>query len=175
MDNIKIFDNFLPDYYFKQIQSVLMGEDFPWFYKDYVAYKDPNITEKNQFQFIHNFLDPKKGQSKQFDLIAPFNGLGKMYRIKANLRTRTLVPRRSYYHVDYPDMVTAIYYINTCNGYTKFKKSGKKIKSVANRMIVFDSNLEHAGWSQTDEKRRIVVNFNFTEHSEFNEAGVLEI
>ena len=58
-------------------------------------------------------------------------------------------------------MTTAIFYLNTCNGYTKFRKSGKKIKTVANRMVIFDSNLEHAAFSQTDEKVRVVINFNY--------------
>ena len=50
--------------------------------------------------------------------------------------------------------------LNTCNGYTKFKKSGK-VKSVANRMVIFDSNLEHQGVTCTDKKRRVVINFNY--------------
>ena len=52
--------------------------------------------------------------------------------------------------------------MNTCNGYTKLKKGGK-VKSVANRMLIFDSDLEHAGFTCTDEQNRVVVNFNYTE------------
>ena len=58
------------------------------------------------------------------------------------------------------NVTTAILYINTNNGYTKFKKGGK-VKSVANRVVIFDSNLEHMGYACTNEKRRIVVNFNY--------------
>ena len=157
MNQVDVIDNFLPEKQFKSIQSVMMGEDFPWYYKDYIAYE---WKEDNGFQFTHMFLDPDVGNSSRYYLMKPFEKMGKMYRIKSNLRTRTLFRGRSYYHIDYPNMTTAIFYINTCNGYTKFKKGGK-IKSVENRMVIFDSNLEHAGFSTTDEKKRIVINFNY--------------
>ena len=63
-------------------------------------------------------------------------------------------------HIDQPKGKTGIFYINTCNGYTKFK-NGEKIKSEKNKYVEFDSILEHTGSSCTDEKRRIVINFNY--------------
>ena len=45
-------------------------------------------------------------------------------------------------------------------GWTQFKKGGK-VKSVANRMVIFDNNLLHAGVTCTDEKCRVVMNFNY--------------
>ena len=56
--------------------------------------------------------------------------------------------------------MTAILYINTNNGWTRFKK-GARVKSIANRIVIFDSNLEHSGVTCTDEKRRVVMNFNY--------------
>ena len=76
------------------------------------------------------------------------------------LTTQTVDHHNSGYHYDYDDMTTAIYYINTCNGWTEFEEGGK-VKSVANRVIVFDSNLIHGGVSCTDEKTRILINFNY--------------
>ena len=55
---------------------------------------------------------------------------------------------------------TSIFYVNTNNGYTKFE-DGTKVESVANRMITFPSNMKHTGTSCTDEKKRIVINFNY--------------
>ena len=57
-------------------------------------------------------------------------------------------------------MKTSTYYINTNNGWTEFEDGGK-VESVANRMLVFDSNLVHGGVSCTDEKTRILINFNY--------------
>jgi len=50
--------------------------------------------------------------------------------------------------------------MNTNNGYTKFE-DGTKIESVANRMVFFSSNMKHTGTSCTDEKIRVVINFNY--------------
>ena len=36
-----------------------------------------------------------------------------------------------------------------------------KIKTVANRLVIFDPELEHAAFSLTDEKSRVVINFNY--------------
>ena len=55
---------------------------------------------------------------------------------------------------------TAIFYVNTNNGWTEFKKGGK-VKSVANRIVIFDSQLYHQGYTCTDQKRRVVMNFNW--------------
>ena len=42
------------------------------------------------------------------------------------------------------------------------KSNNCKIKSVANRMVIFDTNLLHTGFSCTDKKRRIIMNCNFS-------------
>ena len=58
---------------------------------------------------------------------------------------------------------TAIYYVNTNNGYTKFKKNNKKIISEKNKLIIFDNDLEHTGSTCTDDRLRVVINFNYVE------------
>ena len=57
-------------------------------------------------------------------------------------------------------MTTSILYINTNNGWTVIKGYGK-VESVANRMVIFDSNLQHSGVTCTDKNRRVVINFNY--------------
>ena len=63
-------------------------------------------------------------------------------------------------HIDKLEGNTSIFYINKCNGYTKFK-NGKKFKSEENKLIEFNSKFEHTGSSCTDENRRIVLNINY--------------
>ena len=162
---VEVTDNFLPDYQFKQIQNVMMGDYFPWFYNSYTCYPG----DKNPM-FTHTFFalaPPWSGKkSSQFSLwegCLQKLGCQKLFRIKSNLNVRTVFPRHSDYHIDYtnnPPIKTVIFYMNTCNGYTKFKKGGK-VKSVANRLVIFDSNLEHAGVTCTDKESRVVVNFNY--------------
>ena len=56
--------------------------------------------------------------------------------------------------------------MNTNDGFTEFK-NGDIIESIANRMVIFDSSLEHTGTSCTNKKRRIVLNFNYFNHDNF--------
>ena len=84
----------------------------------------------------------------------------KLHRIKAILTTKTPTHRFSGYHIDYKDMTTVAFYVNTNNGYTEFQK-GAKVKSVANRAAIFDSNLVHGGHTATDQKTRVMINFNY--------------
>ena len=57
-------------------------------------------------------------------------------------------------------LTTAIFYANTNNGYTKFE-NGLIVESVANRMVFFSADMKHTGTSCTDEKTRVVINFNY--------------
>ena len=72
--------------------------------------------------------------------------------------------RHTGFHTDFEEDQfvgkTAVYYVNTNNGYTEFK-SGVKVNSIANRMVIFDSKYEHAGVTSTDTNRRVVLNINF--------------
>ena len=160
---IDVIDNFLPLYQFEQLQSVMMGDNLPWFYNHLINYDNP---KDGQYQFTHTFFHEKRNgisspylneSWKFFEIKLKVN---EWYRIKANLNPRTLFHRNGGYHIDYSNITTAVYYVNTTNGYTKFKKGGK-VKSVANRIVIFDSNLKHAGMSCTDQPRRVVLNFNW--------------
>ena len=156
---MEVVDNFLSDYYFKQLQSIIM--DWPWYYNDSIIAVPKN---RHRFQFTNAILDDQGICKERYDVLEPLISklnVKKLFRIKANLQTRTLINRSGGYHVDKcPCPYTGVYYINTNNGYTKFKKGGK-VKSVANRMVIFNSSLEHTGFSCTDEKIRIVINFNW--------------
>ena len=171
MTYVDVIDDFLPEYQFKQLKNIMMGTNFAWFYSEGV-----NVPyHKTQWQLCHLFYyDGEKGpdggplKSNYLPLMDPLVdklGIKNLCRIKANLQTRTIFHRKDEYHVDYNCsekdlMMTAVYYLNTNNGWTEFKNGGK-VKSVANRMIMFDTTLSHRGVSCTDEKRRMVVNFNW--------------
>ena len=169
-NEIEVIDNFLPDYYFKQLQSRLLGNRMPWFYNEHIL--DKHIGKNTKFQFIHTFYDIRpeyNGETDCYSLIRnPLNMIcqklkvTKLYRIKANLRPKSFFTRSGGgYHIDgYDCSHTSIYYVNTNNGYTKFK-NGTKVKSVENRMVVFPSHLEHQGYTCSDKLKRVVINFNY--------------
>jgi|TARA_E500000305_G_scaffold110645_1_gene119377 hypothetical protein len=169
-NEIEVIDNFLPNYYFKQLQSKLLGEYFPWYHNEYILDKDRDKGKKSQFMNIFYDIKPQYGGETPsyvlvrdwFNVIGPKLNITRLYRIKANLRLRSFFNRSGGgYHIDpYDCSHTSIYYINTNNGYTKFK-NGAKIKSVENRMVVFPSHLEHQGYACSDKLKRVVVNFNY--------------
>ena len=163
---MKIEDNFLKQEEFDKIQK-LMGQPspLPWFYADRIVFEDDD-----KFQFIHAFYDnhmPMSPFSNELDsiinIIQPFS----IVKIRAKLLTRTPEIVESTFHIDIPlpeeklkQWTTSIFYVNTNNGYTKFE-DGTKVESVANRMVTFPANVKHTGTSCTDEKTRVMINFNY--------------
>ena len=168
---MKIKDNFLKQEDFDKIQKLMLEpEGFPWFYADRIVFED----DVDKFQFIHAFYDnhmPMSPFTNELDsiinIIQPFS----IVKIRAKLLTRTPEIVESTFHVDIPLpeenlklWTTSIFYINTNNGYTKFE-DGTIVESVANRMVTFPANMKHCGTSCTDERRRIVINFNYFENT----------
>ena len=39
------------------------------------------------------------------------------------------------------DCKTAVFYVNTCDGYTEFEECGTRVESVAGRIVIFPSQL----------------------------------
>jgi hypothetical protein len=166
-ENIKIEDNFLAPRCFEALQQAMMGPGFPWYYNDSID----SGEDIDKFQFVHGFYIESAPISDNIQVMNPILGVLKptaLYRIKANLLTRTLNIIENKFHADIGRLseenqkhwTTSIFYVNTNNGYTKFK-DGTKIESVANRLLTFPSNLEHTGTSCTDEMVRVVINFNY--------------
>ena len=159
---MNIYKNFLPNDVFKKLKDTIRGDYFPWYYNDYVD----EINEKGDtFQFTFTFLRNQKyecwGEWK--DLIIPvLKNIKhkKMNRVKANLLIKTNKIVEHKYHTDQIKGTTGILYLDNSNGYTKFK-NGKKVFSEENKYVEFDSTLKHTGSTCTDEKRRIVINFNY--------------
>ena len=60
---------------------------------------------------------------------------------------------------------TAIFSINTCDGYTKLE-DGTKIDSVANRILLFDASKEHCSTTTTNVSTRINININYIQVQE---------
>ena len=69
----------------------------------------------------------------------------------------------TYMHTDINDVEnwkTALFYLNTNDGYTKFEH-GEKVETVANRLVIFDGDILHCGTTHTNEKYIPVINFNY--------------
>ena len=168
---MKIEDNFLDQSVFGELQTLMMGDGFDWLYSPIIDSTE-DINNKNKFQFVHIFYAGNVPFSPYFKEMIPILNIIKpisLFRTKANLLTRTPNIIENTFHVDFGDdmpeeklkqWTTSIFYINTNNGYTKFE-DGTKVESVANRFITFPSNMKHLGTSCTDQKTRVVINFNY--------------
>lgn len=166
----KIIDNLLPKEFAEKIKNNLIGENatFPWYYNaSVVAY--PLEDNLNNYQLTHNFYGKHVVCSPSFSIINPlveYLNPECLLRIKANLNPRTSVRHTFDYHVDFPtkssDRKTAIYYVNTNNGVT-ILEDGTEIESIANRLVIFDTNTLHTGTTCTDQKVRCLINLNYIE------------
>ena len=172
---MKIEDNFLDQDDFYELQTHMMGSDLAWFYKPNIDYTD----DVEKFQFIHLFYGFLLSVSQNIMILDPI--INKilpisLWRIKANLLTKTPTIVENEFHIDIADyddenrktifpeklkqLTTSIFYMNTNNGYTKFE-DGTIVESVANRLVSFSADTKHKGTSCTDEKTRVVINFNY--------------
>ena len=169
---MKIIDNFLDKTVFNNIQKVMMGYDFPWYFQTdkekYNVEKNPQETLNNltQFQFSHLLYEKFYPKSVYFDMLNPLLNKLKvksLLKCKANLNPYSQKLMKGFFHVDYEDTdsLTAIYYLNTNNGYTMFKEKSKKVMSKENRIVIFNSKMLHYGTNSTDNKSRVVLNLNY--------------
>tara|TARA_B100000035_G_C20850149_1_gene487048 strand:+ start:114 stop:644 length:531 start_codon:yes stop_codon:yes gene_type:complete len=173
MNGIEVIENFLKEEDFQQIEKFFLSPRSQWRFIDFVVSKQQDNQKKDGY-FVHSFKDLNPSTFQERFVESPnINVLTKIIEeIKKKLNFRqilrirsSLFPRREYqepdaFHVDYQfDHKVCIFYINTNNGYTLFK-SGEKIDSVANRLLIFDGLKEHSTVVQTDTPARYIINFN---------------
>ena len=164
---MRVVDSFLAEEDFKLAQALIMDYGFPWMWNDSVT-KEVGLADPDEFQFIHLFYDPLSGVVTDYprwiDIVKPYGDIMNpisLMRIKANLNVATTEHITRELHTDFNvKCTTAIAYMNNNNGYTLFE-DGTKVESKENRVVIFDSQIRHAGIPCTDKKRRVVINFNF--------------
>ena len=175
-----IIENFLPEYQCKSLEDTVLSSDFPWYFNSKL-----NVTEKNvikpktrnylgNYYFYHYaYLRENPSNSRYLDAFTSILNklsipLDNVDRIKVNLypRTNQLVHHLS--HQDYTSknqqrfgMRTALYYVNTNNGFTKFDGTFKRVKSKRNRIVLFDGSNPHHSTTTTDVNYRISVNYDY--------------
>ena len=154
---MQVIDNFLSEGEFKNLRDYISSTSFPWYFG--LVTNDSKIA-----QFVHSFYanDIPNPTYSNVEFLRGKLNMAALIRIKVNLnpRTETLQVHRDAFHIDYPDITTAVFYLNTCDGYTLFE-DGTKVDSVENRIVIFDSNMRHTGTNCTNEVGRLVMNINY--------------
>ena len=161
MSEIRILQNCLSEKDFQSIKNTFYSDYFSWYLNLGVNSIDDGFT-----QFTHNFYTNYIQNSNLLDNLKPIinvlNPLA-LIRVKANLLSKTNEIIKHGFHIDQEyKCTTAIFYVNTNNGYTEFE-SGEKVYSEENKLVIFDTFLKHSGTTCTDKNERIVINFNFIE------------
>ena len=165
----KVIDNFLNETDLIKLENtIMMSTHFPWYYNDCI-----NTEGDEFFQFTYAFVkvngEPNCSED-MMNLLEPFRKklkIDDLLRVKVNLVTKTdkivehgMHTDRGWDYRSKGKEKTGIFYLNTCDGYTKLE-NGEKIESKRNRYLEFNCNTKHSGSSCTDEKRRVVINFNY--------------
>jgi hypothetical protein len=156
----KIIDNFLEKEKFLKIKNLMLSANFPWFYNDRVSVE----KLKNSFYFTHTFIKEGRVNSDICDVIYPiFNKLKlkSVIRAKSNFYPKTTEIEEHEKHIDFKfKHKGCIFYVNTNNGFTRLKNK-EKIESIENRVLLFDSSIEHNSSTCTDQNGRLNININF--------------
>jgi hypothetical protein len=160
--NQDFIDNYLPPEYFKKLQDKVLSNKFPWLYQADVA----NIGENqsNHFYFNHGIYENNIPRTPFFEECIPlFDKLGVRGLVRARAllyvnQGKQIIHEK---HTDYNfEHKTAVFYMNTNNGYTEFE-DGTKVKSVENRIVLFDGSKPHNSTTCTDQKVRVVLSINY--------------
>lgn len=158
-------DNFFNDIYIKGLVKELTTPNFPWYLQHNVS-----VENDGHIQMTHNIYMNSGPQSHLWDLTIPIveklNACS-IIRMKVNLLFRTDKVIEHGWHIDITDAPkiakSAVLYLNTNNGYTKFE-TGEKIESVENRIVIFPNNLKHTGATNTCKTPyRLVLNVDYIE------------
>lgn len=163
MSSFKIIDNFLHQNDAKLLKEKIEDPLFSWNFADKIAGNEGE-DRGNDVYLVHTIYDHHTPQSSMWDMMRPFIDFlnpKALIRAKINLYLPT---DKIYHHSPHVDQMFhhhgALYYINDNDGVTTMH-DGTEIESVANRLVLFDSSLEHSSSSCTNASRRLTMNFNY--------------
>ena len=157
---LQVVDNFLDPKYFNEIKKTIMSNTFPWYFNDTIT--DENDPKKFYY-FVHIFYRDNFQNSEYYPMWKDFLKqieCKALLRIKGSMYVNNGEKRKNKTHVDYTfPHKGCLFYINENNGETYFQN--KKVKPKENRAVFFDPHKPHSSSLCTDQKRRIVLNFNY--------------
>ena len=167
---IDIIDNFLTSYQADSYVNIFNGIKegmglFPWYFKNNLNHVDGI----GNYYFNHSVIMDYKVESDQwlpiFEPLISTIGISfdTVWRLKVNLYPGT---KRRVHHLSHTDydpsegFRTALYYVNTNNGVTIF--DGKRtVKSIENRIALFDGSNKHHSTTPTDCNYRSTINIDY--------------
>ena len=159
----KIIDNVLPKENFEDIKNFMLNCNFSWNLTPVVTNQKENLPTTASYYFTHEFWSGfnTEPQTQMFTLLLNIMECKAIIRIKGNLypSTETIVHHDNHCDYEFPHK-SGIFYINTNNGLTILEDK-VEIKSIENRLLLFDASRPHRSTTCSDDKCRVNVNFNF--------------
>tara|TARA_Y100000004_G_C8930702_1_gene419792 strand:+ start:550 stop:1050 length:501 start_codon:yes stop_codon:yes gene_type:complete len=165
MIGVEITKNFLDKNFFQDLQKLITKSEFAWFQRKTMV----RGTTNNLGYFTHSFYNNNRiNCDTYFKYIIPI--LEKLnskavIEVRANLTPSVFFKDKNCdFHTDNSfNCKTAILYLNTCDGGTEFKIDNKTkfIKSEENKIVIFDSNIEHRATTSHNADFRYILNFNY--------------
>ena len=171
MSDIQVIDNLISAEDHQRLKDAVV-DTIPWSYgpifKEETLEVFPFLDDlKYNMFFCHMFYRNFHSLSDHFRLIDPILSaldVGGLLRAKMNLYPVTDRIVKHCLHVDnhhtLSGLMTAIYFVNTNDGYAFFE-TGEKVDSVENRIVIFPNTLKHSGTTCTNQSSRVVLNLNF--------------
>ena len=162
---MQIIKNFLEKNFFQDLQKLIIESEFAWFQRKTMV----TGTTNNLGYFTHSFYNNNQiNCDTYFKYIIPIlNKLNSkaVIEVRANLTPSVFFKEKNCnFHTDNSfNCKTAILYLNTCDGGTEFKINNKIkfIKSEENKIVIFNSNIEHRATTSQNEDFRYILNFNY--------------
>jgi hypothetical protein len=170
-----IIDNALPRLTFNKLCDIFFARDFPWYFLEHSAFDKELSSNNYSYSFYNLILNNRNGNtwepaytlcSSALDVIlSDYYDNINLIRIRAGMHTSHSENVIDDPHVDLKTPHTvALLYLNDTDAPTRLYTNGEtiKIKSKANRCVIFNGNIMHSSTKQTDPSRRITINYNFT-------------
>jgi len=157
---ISFKDNFLSKEDFDSLNKSLYDRKFAWFFNDSVSIPG----QDDGFYFTHTFYDnePCSPFYKYMQPVFDKLNVKALIKVKANLYPQTDKIIKHGLHRDYEfQCKSALLMMNTCDGYTYLQEDNKKVQSVENKIIYFNSHLPHHSTTTTNAKARLTININY--------------
>ena len=176
---LKIQDDLLPRDEFEKIQEFFMSGQVPWQYGSILEEHQRMVDPLDNYQFSTIMYWDNQPVSPAFKVIYPILrqiNMAGLAKVKANCNPRTSKVMEHGYHTDVPfKCKTAIFYLNTNDGYTRLKdKDNSIVESIENRLTVFNSETKHTGTTCTNQTRRLVLNINYFDYIEHDNQNTRE-
>jgi hypothetical protein len=179
---LHIIDDFIKPRIQDEMEKILLGNNFPYFYANESVQLDntntvmPDDNALDVPQFFHMFVTDGKISSQHHNIVSPLahklidiiDTDCYLYRCKVNLNNIDTRFEGKYHtpHIDneFENQITAIYYVNDSDGDTLFfddkGKITKKITPKKGRLVWWKGKIFHAKSSPIKTQQRLVVNFN---------------